>query len=126
MNKICTNCGNEFETNRKDKLFCSGKCRVSHLRNVTDDKQNVTDQPESVTLQRNVTKLDVTVKEDSETRSWLIQQFEAEGKSPDEIEKIMMAQDNYYQSRSYYFIPTRMLSSRGMFGTQETTQEVNN
>ena len=104
MNKICINCGNEFETNRKDKLFCSGKCRVSHLRNVT--KQNVTGE-----IQRNVTD-NGTLKEDSETRLWLIEQFKAEGKPPDEIENIMIAQDNYYQSRSYYFIPTRMLPTR--------------
>ena len=100
MNKICTNCGNEFETNRKDKLFCSDKCRVAHSRvSVTD----------SVTNEVSVTP-DVTLKEDSETRSWLIRQFEAEGKSPDEIETIMTAQDSYYQTRSYYFIPARMLS----------------
>ena len=116
MNKICTNCGNEFEAKRETARYCSDKCRVAHSRvSVTD----------SVTKEVSVTP-DVTLKEDSETRGWLVQQFEAEGKPPDEIENIMTVQDNYYQRRSYYFIPARMFSSRGMFGTQETTQEVNN
>ena len=109
MNKICTNCGNEFETNRKDKLFCSDKCRKASSRNVTSVTDNIQNVTDNVTLQRNVTQPDVTLK-DSETRQWLIQQFEAEGKSPDEIKNIMTAQDSYYQTRSYYFIPARMLS----------------
>ena len=93
MNKICTNCGNEFEAKRETARHCSAKCRVAHARvSVTDS------ETDSVTLK------------DSETRQWLIRQFEAEGKSPDEIRDIMRAQDSYYQTRSYYFIPERMLS----------------
>ena len=94
MTKICTNCGNEFEAKRETARYCSDKCRIAHSR-VSVTEVSVTE--------------DVTLKEDSETRSWLIRQFEAEGKPPDEIEKIMIAQDNYYQSRSYYFIPVRTL-----------------
>ena len=143
MNKICTNCGNEFEAKRESARFCSDKCRTAHLRNVTNGEVSVTKVPNahgenkrvSVTnseneqkskSSRNVTPLSVTNKEvsvtdgvsvtpdvtlkDSETRQWLIRQFEAEGKPPDEIKKIMTAQDSYYQTRSYYFIPARMLS----------------
>ena len=144
MNKICTNCGNEFDAKRESARYCSDKCRTAHLRNVTNGEVSVTKVPNahgenkrvSVTnseneqkskSSRNVTPLsvtnkevsvtnevsvtkDVTLKEDSETRSWLIEQFKAEGKLPDEIKSIMTAQDNYYQSRSYYFIPARMLS----------------
>lgn len=95
MNKKCTNCGNEFETKRTDTKFCSANCRKAYSRSVTNS--DVTDK--SVT--DNVT--------DSETRLWLIEQFKAEGKSPDEIKDIMTAQDSYYQSRSHYFIPVRML-----------------
>ena len=105
MNKICTNCGNEFETKRTDAKFCSANCRKAYSRDVTD-KLSVTNKPVNVTDK----ELDVTLKEDSETRQWLIRQFEAEGKPPDEIENIMTAQDSYYQTRSYYFIPARMLS----------------
>ena len=102
MTKICTNCGNEFEAKRETARYCSDKCRIAHSR------VSVTQSEVSVTNKVSVTK-DVTLKEDSETRSWLIQQFEAEGKLPEEIKKIMIAQDNYYQSRSYYFIPVRTL-----------------
>ena len=106
MNKICTNCGNEFEAKRESARFCSDKCRVAHSRvSVTNEEVSVTD---GVSVTDSETD-SVTLK-DSETRQWLIEQFKAEGKSPDEIEKIMVAQDNYYQSRSYYFIPARMLS----------------
>ena len=119
MNKICNKCGNEFEAKRETARYCSDKCRIAHSR------VSVTQSEVSVTKEVSVTP-DVTLKEDSKTRLWLIEQFEAEGKSPDEIKSIMTAQDNYYQSRSYYFIPARMLSTRGMFGTQETTQKVNN
>ena len=108
MNKICINCNNEFETKRTDAKFCGVNCRKAYSRDVTD-KLSVTNKPVSVTDK----EPDVTLKEDSETREWLIQQFEAEGKSLDEIEKIMTAQDNYYQSRSYYFIPARMLKREG-------------
>ena len=102
MNKICTNCGNEFEAKRETARYCSDKCRIAHSRvSVTD----------SVTKEVSVTR-DVTLKEDSKTREWLIEQFKAEGKSPDEIEKIMTAQDSYYQTRSYYFVSTRMLPTR--------------
>ena len=99
MNKICTNCGNEFEAKRETARFCSDKCKKAHSRvSGTVSGTNISG-----------TQPNGTLKEDSETRSWLIQQFEAEGKLPEEIKKIMIAQDNYYQSRSYYFIPVRML-----------------
>jgi len=105
MIKICTNCEEEFKTKRKDKLFCSGECRVSHLRNVTNDTQSVTDHSRNVTDNRNVTDPKATAKQ--EKRDWLIQQFRDEGKPSDEITKIMQAQENYYNSHSYYFIPAR-------------------
>ena len=106
MNKICTNCGNEFEAKRESARFCSDKCRIAHSRvSVTNEEVSVTD---GVSVTDSETD-SVTLK-DSETRQWLIRQFEAEGKPPDEIEKIMTAQDSYYQTRSYYFIPARMLS----------------
>ena len=100
MTKICTNCGNEFEAKRETARYCSDKCKKVHSRvsgTVSGTKVSGT-------------QTDGTLKEDSETRLWLIEQFKAEGKPPDEIKKIMIAQDSYYQSRSYYFIPARMLS----------------
>ena len=109
MNKICNKCGNEFETKRTDAKFCSANCRKAYSRSVTSEPISVTNVTDKASVTDSVTK-DVTLKEDSETRAWLIQQFGAEGKPPDEIEKIMTAQDSYYQSRSYYFIPARMLS----------------
>ena len=93
MNKKCNKCGNEFEAKRETARYCSDKCKKAHSR-VSGTQPNG------------------TVKEDSKTRLWLIKQFEAEGKSSDEIKSIMTAQDSYYQTRSYYFIPTRMLQAR--------------
>ena len=108
MNKICTNCDNEFDAKRETARYCSDKCRIAHSRvSVTNEEVSVTD---GVSVTDSETD-SVTLK-DSETRQWLIRQFEAEGKSPDEIENIMRAQDSYYQTRSYYFIPTRMLPTR--------------
>ena len=104
MNKKCNKCGNEFEAKRETARYCSDKCKKAHSR------VSGTNTAVSGTDTLSGTQPNVTVKEDSETRQWLIQQFEAEGKSPDEIKKIMTAQDSYYQSRSYYFIPARMLS----------------
>ncbi len=134
MDKICSNCNKEFETRRKDKLFCSDKCRKANSRNVTNTPDNVTDSSRSVTNsevnvtdnsrnvtsnsvinEANTTKVpsahrknkqpDVTPKQ--EKREWLIQQFKDEGKQPDEINSIMQAQEVYYNQHNYYFIPAR-------------------
>ena len=90
MNKICTNCGNEFEAKRESARYCSDKCRTAHSRSVTDKPVSVTD---GVSVTDSETD-SVTLK-DSETRQWLIRQFEAEGKPPDEIRDIMIAQDSF-------------------------------
>lgn len=68
---------------------------------------SVTNETVSVTDKLSVTDKNVTVN--NETRSWLIQQFEDEGKPPDEISNIMAAQDDYYRTRGHYFIPARMI-----------------
>ena len=106
MNKKCNKCGNEFEAKRETARYCSDKCKKAHSR------VSGTNTAVSGTKILSGTQPDGTLKEDSKTRLWLIQQFEAEGKPPDEIESIMTAQDSYYQTRSYYFIPTRMLQAR--------------
>lgn len=37
----CQYCGKEFEQNRKDKRFCSDRCKVySHLKNKRLEKKN--------------------------------------------------------------------------------------
>ena len=105
MNKICTNCGNEFDAKRETARFCSDKCKKAHSR-VSGTNEEVSGTNISGTQPNG------TLKEDSETRLWLIEQFKAEGKPPDEIKNIMTAQDSYYQTRSYYFIPARMLRAR--------------
>ena len=109
MNKKCNKCGNEFEAKRETARYCSDKCKKAHSR---VSGTNVTVKPVSGTNTLSGTQPNGTVKEDSKTRLWLIKQFEAEGKSSDEIKSIMTAQDSYYQTRSYYFIPTRMLQAR--------------
>ena len=102
MLKICVKCGNEFEAKRETAKYCSGKCRIAHSR------VSVTDNSVSVTNGLSVTQPDVTVKEDSETRLWLTQQFKDEGKQPDKIKDIMQAQDDYYNLQDHYFIPARL------------------
>ena len=105
MTKICTNCGNEFDAKRETARFCSDKCKKAHSR-VSGTNEEVSGTNISGTQPNG------TLKEDSETRLWLIEQFKAEGKPPDEIRDIMIAQDSYYRGYAHYFIPTRMLPSR--------------
>ena len=102
MKKKCDNCGDEFEAKRETAKYCSGKCRIAHLR------VSVTDNQVSVTNKLSVTQPDVTVKEDNKTRLWLIEQFKIENKPPADLDKIMQAQDDYYSTRGHYFIPARM------------------
>ena len=37
----CMACGKEFESKRSDARFCSGKCRMKTLRDVTDNISEV-------------------------------------------------------------------------------------
>ena len=95
-------------TNSENEQKSKSSRNVTPL-SVTNKEVSVTNVTDKASVTDSTTK-DVTLKEDGETRAWLIQQFEAEGKPPDEIRDIMIAQDSYYQTRSYYFIPVRMLS----------------
>ena len=93
MLKTCNKCGNSFETKRKDKLFCSDKCRMASSRNVT----------QSVTDGRNVTEDIVTDR----TREFLIQSFRDDDKTKTEINDYMENQDKHFERFGRYFIPAR-------------------
>ena len=101
MLKTCNKCGKEFNAERGTAKYCSPKCRMAHSR------VSVTDKEVSVTNELSVTEPNVTVKEDDETRQWLIQQFKDDDKTESEIKSIMKAQDNYYHIQGHYFIPAR-------------------
>ena len=107
MVRKCDKCGNDFETKRNDAKYCSPKCRKISSRaglSVTDNQlsaANVTDN-----IVSSVT--DNQEHRDAKIRAWLEQQFKDEGKTPDEITGIMNAQDDYYLTLGYYFIPARM------------------